>query len=64
MDVDVEHDGKRTKVTPTPPGSGGPSSLQSSKSKDSWQEGEPKRASSLQDDKVNIFTLEYKFQGL
>ncbi|XP_023698744.1 sequestosome-1 isoform X1 [Paramormyrops kingsleyae] len=51
VDVDVEHDGKRTKVTPTPPGSGGPSSLQSTKSKDSWQEGEPKRANSLQDDK-------------
>ncbi|XP_018592824.1 sequestosome-1 isoform X1 [Scleropages formosus] len=29
VDIDVEHDGKRTKVNPTPPASGGPSSMQS-----------------------------------
>ncbi|XP_036404682.1 sequestosome-1 [Megalops cyprinoides] len=29
VDIDVEHDGKRTKVTPNPPGSGGPPSAQS-----------------------------------
>lgn len=29
MDIDVEHEGKRTKVTPTPPASSGPPSARS-----------------------------------
>ncbi|KAG7465360.1 hypothetical protein MATL_G00175550 [Megalops atlanticus] len=48
VDIDVEHDGKRTKVTPIPPGSGGPPSAQS---EGGGREGEgealPERQSSL-----------------